>query len=270
MNALWSIAFITFKEGVRNRAFYGIAILALLLMGINPLIAGMVTHNVGKVAVDIALSAVSLAGLLLVLFIGINLIAKDLDRRTIYMVLSRPISRTQYMYGKFIGMIMLIVSATFFFSAFASLSILIPKMTYPEYFERFAWSLVFLAMAFTALMLVLLSALSMFFASFSSSSFITLILTVVSYIIGQSLGDVKALVESQQTVGIQVSTTTVKLIQTAYVLFPNLSLFDIKLQASHGLTLSFPYIAWTVSYGIVYSAMTITAAAVIFRRKEFP
>ncbi len=270
MTVLWPVAFITFKEGVRNRAFYGISLLALLLLGANPLIAGMISFNIGKVAVDIALSTVSLSGLLLVLFIGINLIAKDLDRRTIYMVLSRPISRAQYIFGKFFGMVLLIVAAMIFLSVFASISILIPKMAYPNYFERFAWSFVFLAMAFTALMLILLSALSFFFASFSSSSFITLILTAISYIIGQSLGDVKALVEAPQAVGIQVSPMTVKLVQTAYVLFPNLSLFDIKLQASHGLMPSPSYIIWTVLYGIVYASLTITAAAFIFRKKEFP
>ncbi len=270
MTVLWPIALITFKEGVRNRAFYGISLLALLLLGANPLISSMVSFNIGKVAVDIALSTVSLAGLLLVLFIGINLIAKDLDRRTIYMVLSRPISRSQYIFGKFLGMFLLIVTAILFLSAFASLSILIPKLWYPNYFERFSWSLVFLAIAFAAMMLTLLSALSFFFASFSSSSFITLTLTIISYIIGQSLSDVKALVEGPQTVGIHVSPITVKLVQIAYFLFPNLSLFDIKLQASHGLVPSSSYIIWTLLYGFVYVSLTITAAAFIFRKKEFP
>src|SRR6266704_1559632 len=109
MKPIFPVAVITFKEGIRNRAVYGIIILSLLMLTVNFLICEIIMREVGKVAVDIALSTVSFSGLLLVLFVGINLMAKDLDRKTIYMVLARPISRTQYIVGKFLGMVTLIV-----------------------------------------------------------------------------------------------------------------------------------------------------------------
>jgi Cu-processing system permease protein len=270
MTPLWPIAFITFKEGIRNRALYGISLLALLLLSANQVIAGMVPRNVGKVAIDIALSTISLSGLLLVLFVGINLMAKDLDKRTIYMVLSRPLSRAQYIVGKFLGLALLIVVTMIFLSCFAVLSVLLLKVNYPDYFERFSWSLIFLAIGFTTLMLILLSSLSFLFASFTSTSFITLILTIISYLIGQSINDVKALVEAPQIAGIEASPVIVKLVQAAYYLFPNLSFFDIKLQAAHGLSLSGAYIFWTSTYGVVYTTLVISLAALIFRKKEFP
>lgn len=270
MTPIWPVAVITFKEGIRNRAIYGISIFALLLLGANLLISGMMMQEVGKVAVDMALSTISFTGLLLILFVGINLMAKDLDKRTIYMVLARPISRPQYIVEKFLGMASLIVVSIGFLSLFASLSILMVKMSYPGYFPRFSWGVVFMAIAFTTLSLILISALSFLFASFSSTSFITLILTIVSYIIGQSISDVKSLVEAPQAVGIQVSPVTVKVVQIAYYIFPNLSLFDIKTQAAHGLSLPPSYIFWTVSYGLVYTCIAIAIAAIIFRRREFP
>ena len=119
MTVLWPIAMITFKEGIRNRAIYGISLFALLLLVANLLVSGMMFQSAGKAAVDIALSAVSFSGLLLVLFVGINLIAKDLDRRTIYMVLARPISRAQYIIGKFFGMVLLIAFAMVVLSVLA-------------------------------------------------------------------------------------------------------------------------------------------------------
>src|SRR6266571_3348474 len=119
MKPLFPIAAITFKEGIRNRAIYGISIIALLMLVVNFLISQMIMREVGKVAVDIALSTVSFSGLLLVFFVGINLMAKDLDRKTIYMVLARPISRTQYMDGKFLGMVGLIVVSNVILGAFA-------------------------------------------------------------------------------------------------------------------------------------------------------
>jgi ABC-type transport system involved in multi-copper enzyme maturation permease subunit len=270
MSTLWPLALITFKEGVRNRALYGITLLALLLFIANFLISGMFMQEIGKVAVDIALSAVSLSGLLLVLFVGINLMAKDLDKKTIYMVLSRPISRSQYIVGKFLGMALLIVVTMIFLSMCAMLSIEIIKLAYPTYFQRFSWPMIFLALSFSTLTMLLLSALAFLFASFTSTSFITLVLTVIAYIIGQSLSDVKALVEAPQSVGIQVSSVTVKLVQIAYYLFPNLSLFDIKTQAAHGIFLTTSYVFWVVSYGLAYIMLSITCAALIFRRREFP
>jgi ABC-type transport system involved in multi-copper enzyme maturation permease subunit len=270
MRTLWPIAFITFKEGIRNRAIYGISLFALLILGVNLLISNMFMQEVGKVAVDMALSTVSFAGLLLVLFVGINLMAKDLDKRTIYMVLSRPISRPQYIVGKFFGMVVLLLVTLLFLSIFAVISIQIVKMAAPTYFFRFSWSMVLLALFFTLQGLVLLTSLSFLFSSFTSTSFITLVLTVISYIIGQSLSDVKTLIENSQIVGIKISPVTVKVIQVAYYVFPNLSLFDIKMQAAHGLSLSVSYIFWTVSYGLIYTCFAITLAALVFRKKEFP
>lgn len=270
MNVLWPIAVITFKEGIRNRAIYGISLFALMLLGLNLFVANMAPHDVGKVAVDMALSTVSFSGLLIVLFVGINLMAKDLDRRTIYMVLSKPISRQEYIFGKFFGMVLLLFFTIICISIFACLCLFILKSGYADYFPRFSWGLVFLGLFFIMLTLTLLSALSFLFASFSSTSFITLVLTIISYLIGQSLSDIKALIESAQITGQAVSPITVKVVQVVYYIFPNLSFFDIKLQVAHGLSVPTSTIFWTILYGLVYTALAITAASLIFRKKEFP
>ncbi len=271
MNSLWPVALITFKEGIRNRAIYGITLFALLLFGATALVATMIPREVGKVAVDMALSTISFTGLLLVLFVGINLMAKDLDKRTIYTVLSRPISRPMYIIGKFFGMALLIMVTMSVLSVLAMAAIIFMKASIAEYFTRFSWSLIALSVCLTILMLILLSAVSFLFASFTSTSFVTLVLTIITYIIGQSITGVKALVESSsQTLGFGVSSVTVKMVQAAYYLFPNLSLFNIKLQAAHDLPVSTSYVVWTVLYGIVYIVLAITLAALFFRKKEFP
>lgn len=269
MTTLWPIALITFKEGIRNRAIYGIFLIALMLLIANFLISDMIPREVGKVAVDIALSTVHFSGLLLVFFVGINLMAKDLDKRTIYMVISRPISRSQYIVGKFFGMALLIVSTMVFLSIFAALSIFLSKLYFPGYFPRFSWSMVLLALSFSVLSLILLSALSFLFASFTTSSFITLVLTMIAYLIGRSSYDVKVLVESSAAAGIQ-SPVTVKLVQIAYYLFPNLSVFDIRTQAAHDLSVSPSYILWALLYGAVYTSLVVAGAAIFFRRRELP
>lgn len=150
------------------------------------------------------------------------------------------------------------------------LSIYSVKWAFPDYFPRFAWAGIFWALALIAVMLVLLTALSFFFASFTTSSFVTLILTVVSYLIGHGVAAIKALVEAPETVGIEVSETTVRLVEAAYYLFPNLSLFDIKVQAAHNLPIPWSYLAGTLAYGVVYSGLAVTLAGLLFSRREFP
>lgn len=270
MRLLWPVAAITFKEGIRNRSIYGISLIALLMLVANFIISDMMSQEVGKVAVDMALSAVSFSGLLLVLFVGINLMAKDLDRKTIYMVLAKPISRGQYLIGKFLGVALLILVCLSILSLFAVVSLLLIKLGHPNYFQRFSWFLVGLSLSFTTLMLFLVAALSFLFASFTSTSFVTFILTVISYIIGMSLNDVKALVEAPLAAGITVSPITVKVVQAAYYIFPNLSFFDIKIQAAHGLTVPASYLIGVAVYGVLYIAIVLTLACLIFRKKEFP
>jgi Cu-processing system permease protein len=270
MKALWPLAVITYKEGIRNRAIYGIFLLAMLLFAANFLISGMILQEVGKVAVDVALSAVSFSGLLLVLFVGINLLAKDLDRRTIYVVLARPISRSRYIWGKFAGMTLLIATAVGSLGGCALLSIYAVKWAFGDYFSRFSPLAVLWALALIAVMLVLLTALSFLFASFTSSSFVTLILTVISYMIGHGVAAIKTLVEAPETVGIEISETTARLIKVAYYLFPNFSLFDIKVQASHNLPIPWTYLAGALAYGVVYTGLAVTLAGLIFSRREFP
>lgn len=270
MNVLWPIAVITWKEGIRNRAIYGISLFAFMLLGLNLLVANMAPRDVGKVAVDMALSTISFSGLLVVLFVGINLMAKDLDKKTIYMVLSKPISRSEYILGKFIGIVLLLLATVAFISFFALGCLFVLKSAYAMYFPRFSWALVFLGIFFIMIMLIILSALSFLFASFSTTSFITLVLTIISYLIGESLSDIKALLETARTTGESVSPITMQVVQAAYYLFPNLSFFDIKLQAAHGLSLPLSTVLWTILYGVVYAALAITAASIIFRKKEFP
>lgn len=270
MKMLWPVAIITFKEGIRNRSIYGISLLALLMLLANFIISDMISQEVGKVAVDLALSTVSFSGLLLVLFVGINLMAKDLDRKTIYMVLAKPISRSQYLVGKFIGVSMLLMVCMLILSGFALVSLLLIQSGHIIHFQRVSWPLVGLSFVFTTMMLMLVSALSFLYATVTSTSFLTFIFTVISYIIGMALNDVKALVEAPQTVGISVSPVTVKVVQTAYYLFPNLSFFDIKTQAAHGLTVTSTYIIGAFAYGSLYVGIVLTLACIVFQKREFP
>jgi ABC-type transport system involved in multi-copper enzyme maturation permease subunit len=270
IRVLWPIAVITFKEGLRNRVIYGITLLSIMLLAANVLICNMVLQDVGKVAVDMALSTVSFSGLLLVLFVGINLMAKDLERHTIYMVLARPISRVQYLLGKYLGMVFLLLTSSGVLGGAAIGSIYLIKMSAADYFPRFSLGMTIVALCFILLMLLLLTAISFLFSSFASTSFVSFVLTLAVYIIGMSIGSVRELISAQDVVGIEISRITATLVDVAYYVFPNLSLFDLKSQAAHNLPIEWSHHLWVLGYWFFYSFLIIFVSSLVFSRKEFP
>ena len=110
---IWYLAALTFREGIRDRAVFGVMGIALLMFLATIAMTSMFGYDVGKVAVDLNLSVVAFTGLLLCFFVNINLLAKDIDKRTIYCVLSKPISRPEYILGKYAGTLSLILMSIY-------------------------------------------------------------------------------------------------------------------------------------------------------------
>jgi ABC-type transport system involved in multi-copper enzyme maturation permease subunit len=205
---------------------------------------------------------------LFTLFLGTNLIAKDLDKRTIHVVLAKPVSRPEYLFGKFLGLSALIVTSMAVLGAMALASLALADLVTPDIYGVVRWPLVILAVVASTLMLVLLASIACLFAAVTSNSFVTLGLTVLVYFIGQSIGEMRTFLQTGAE-GAVVSRTIVWIVEVAYHVFPNLALFDLKSQAAHGIHLDPGYLGWVVVYGAVYTALMIGSAAWLFRKKEF-
>ena len=264
-----SLAYITFVEGIRSRAIFGIFIMALLMFAVTLTLTNLFMRDIVKVAADLSLATISFSGLLMVLFIGNNLLSKDIDKRTIYMVISRPISRPQYVIGKFVGLFMLTIVAVIFLGVISSIPVYLAKLSYDNPEAIFKWHIYFTAIIMIAIKLSLIAAVTIFFSSFTSTSFISLILTIATYIIGTSTETVKGILK-MNTEGVEISPIVEAVVKGVYYTFPNLSTFDIKLQASHGIPLPEGYILWAIVYWLIYTGIMVSAAAIIMERREFP
>ncbi|MBI5048313.1 MAG: ABC transporter permease [Deltaproteobacteria bacterium] len=269
MTAVWSVALITFKEGIKNRIIFGIFIIALLLFAATTILTTLFMRDIVKVAVDLSLSTVSFAGLLTLLFIGVNLFGKDLDKRTIYMVISRPVSRSQYLIGKFLGIVLLSFVVVAFLGILSAIPVILSKRFYYYPEARFDWWIYFIAVIYIFIKLAIVSAIITLFASFTSNSFIALVLSLVAYIIGQSTESVRGLLASQVE-KIDVSPILSYMVEIAYYVFPNISAFDLKTQAAHGLSINPSYIIWTALYAIFYMTIAVVIGTLAFKRREFP
>lgn len=263
---MWAIIKVTFWEGLRNKAVFGIALLAGLMMMFTVVLSGMIMRDVGKVAADLTLSTATFASLLVVLFVGINILARDFERKTIYLALARAVPRSRYLVARFLGLGVLQAFIVLLL-LFVSLStLLLVKNIYSGYFGLVSLKVVALAHLFVLVQMLLISSMSMFFSMVASSSFVTFMLTTISWIIGSSTQEVMLLVESDTT--LHLSPVTKMIVTLAYYLFPNLSLFDFKAIAAHGLAVDVQRISISLGYGLAYMVAVLALTIILFKRKE--
>lgn len=259
---------LTFKEGVRDRALIGIGLFALFMMAGSLVVVSLFMRELHKVSVDINLSAIAFAGLLLTFFVSINLISKDIDRHTIYCVLSKPFSRVQYIWGKYLGIMLLMVAAFCILTACSCITLFFIKSNYHDWFTGFSWLEYFKAVYAALLMFFLLNAMVIFFSTITTSSFITLLFSISIYIIGQTIEEVVMFLKSRNADEMIFSDTISKVIDVAQYILPNLSVFDLKTQSAHSIGISAAYLLNITLYSAVYSLMLLLGAAMIFNGRE--
>lgn len=267
MKSIWLLAQITFKEGIRNRVLFGILFFAIALCVANLIFTDMFAHDLGKVAVDVGLSVVSIAGLIIIFFMGINLLAKDLDKQTIYMMLSRPISRWQYVIGKFFGLGLLVLTSVIILGLFASGSVKLAMLNAPDYVPPyFSWLTFAIALGYVLFSLLITTSLALLFTFATSSPFLAMIMTACSYFIGQNVELVRKMY--CQAGNDSGDWLFGKLVEVISWVFPNLAAFDLKTTAAYGLPLKASHLLWSGLYGISYMGLILIIAIFIFQRRE--
>lgn len=270
MSHILALASITFREGIRNRTVFGILLFSLFILGLNISVAGFFMRDIGKVSTDMNLSALSFAGLLLIFFVGINLIAKDIDKKTIHLVLSKPISRVEYIWGKFLGIQLFIAVSLVFLVILSAGTMFLLQHIYPDYFGQFSWPVFFIACFFILGKLSVLSAIVVFFSSVTTSSFITLMFSICVYIMGVSIEEVVFYLQSHLAAeGLAISESLRRIVEVLSYIVPNFSVFDFKAEAAHGLAVGWDRIVLSIGYGMAYVVLLLVLASLIFQRREF-
>jgi ABC-type transport system involved in multi-copper enzyme maturation permease subunit len=267
MRAVRFIALNVFRESVRDRVPYNLVLFAVLLIGSSYLLGQLTAGQDVKIIKDLGLAAISIFGLFIAIFIGIGLVSKEVERRSIYALLAKPISRPQFIAGKYAGLVLTLAVnvAVMTIALYAVLGYLTWIET-PEF--KASWEapgvdpamLKAILLIFVELMLV--TAIALFFSTFSSP-ILSAALTFGLYIAGNFNADLK---NFEQVVD---SPAAAWLARGLYHLLPDLSAFDVKIQVVHGLPVAAGYIWSTLGYGALYIAALLLAATVIFSRRDF-
>jgi len=264
---IWFLALSTCTEGIRHRTLWAVVCLASLLTMANLGVTTLYSWDLGKVSVEFGLSAVAFTGLLLIFFLGMKILADDLERSRIFMLLSRPVSTWQYLTGKFLGLAMILLLATIILGLSAALSMRYVLWLYAAFVPpNFSWLTCIMALACQWLSLVVVLALSVLCFSFAKQPFVALLLAVCSYLVGQNMELLRRVVVENPQAGALAGQE--QLVIALSWIFPNLSLFDKKYEAAYGMAFSGQEFVLLCLYAISYSALLLYLATLLFRHKE--
>ena len=255
MSRVVHIAANTFREAVRDRVLYNLIAFALLLSG-AAILVGQISIGIERlVVVNLGLTAVSLFCVVIAIFIGIGLVSKEMEKRTLYTVLSRPVRRWEFIVGKFFGLTGTLFVNTFFMAigVFGALLYVSHKFQSSD-----AWILV--ALFFIVLQFLILCSLALLFSSFSSP-LLSAVLAFSLFVIGSFAEDLRGFARMSHGLTQWLATG-------AAYLVPNFSALNVIGQVAHEQTVSGQLIAYNTAYALAYSAMAICGAVLIFERRN--
>ena len=259
-----------FKENVRDRVLYSIAAFALLLVAASVLIGQITAGQDVKIIKDLGLAVIELAGVMMTVFIGVGLVSREIERRSIYALLAKPLHRWEFIVGKYVGLVStIVVNVALMTAALYAMLAWLWWMS-PETVRR-SWDAPALDPGLLVQVLLfggelaLLTAIALLFATFSSSAMLSAAFTIGLYVAGLESQDLRHF-------GDIVATNPVVtwLVTTLGWIVPAFSAFsDRKDDVVHGIAIPGGVVAYTMGYALVYSVAALAAAVAIFSRREF-
>ncbi len=255
MNRIAHIAVATFREAVRDRVLYNLIFFALLLVG-AALLVGQISIGIEQVVlVNLGLTAIALFGIVIAIFIGIGLVWKEIEKKTLYTVLSRPVRRWEFITGKFFGLAGTLAVNTLFMSIgfFAALYYLTRSLA------AFDPGL-FVAIYFIILQFLIVTALALLFSSFSSP-LLSAVMTFALFIIGSFAEDLRAFAEMSEGATRWVTSGAAWLV-------PNLASLNVVAQVAHGVAVPGNLVLYNTAYAVSYAGAALCGAILIFEKRN--
>jgi ABC-type transport system involved in multi-copper enzyme maturation permease subunit len=251
--AIAAIALNTFREAIRDRVLYLLLVFAIVLIGVSRMLSLLTVGNEEKIIKDVGLAAISLFGVLTAVFVGVSLVFKEIERRTVYTLLANPVRRWQFLCGKFVGLFAVLAMNVGLMSL-ALFGILLFRGEAP-------WTL----LPAILLILVELGIITAFALLFSSltNPILAAVWTFAIYVTGHLSWSLQLLKEKVPE-GLSGA-----LCDLVYWILPNLSRLDVKGEVVHAIPLPEGFVALSVAYGIGYALVVLALACLVFERKDF-
>ena len=250
-----AIATNVFREVIRDRILYLIGLYAAALLLVNQLLPQIAAATEQKILLDLALAAMPILGLIVAIFLGTGLVNKEIEKRTVFVLIAKPVTRAEFIVGKHWGLSAVLAILITAMSAIAIAILFAAKIP-------FSLPNLLISSGFLLLQLSLVSAIAILFSVFTNA-LLAMSLTFGVYLMGQLSQDIVKFGRITKNPAIETVT------QALYLVLPDLAQLDLKNQAVYNLIPASPILLSSALYAVLYIALTLTIASLIFSRREF-
>jgi len=248
-----AVALNTFREAIRDKILYVLLFFAAVAIFGSKLLGWISIGQDIKIVKDISLASVSVFGVLIAIFVGASLIYKEIDKRTIYTIISRPMHRYEFILGKYVGLAFVLGMVTGIMAVVAMVYVMILGGTIDQTFV--------LAVLLIYCELLLVTALALLMSTLASP-ILGAIIVFSLYVVGHATGILIDLPPHFD------GTAAKWMIELLYYILPNLANFNIRAEAANGVQVPLAYIGWVLGYGFFYTSMLLLFAALAFEDKD--
>ena len=250
-----TIAKNAFREAVRDRILYNLILFVLLITASAIFLGELSAGQEARVIVNLGLGTILVFGTFVAIFVGVSLVWKEIEKRTVYSIFSKPIGRGEFIIGKYLGLCLTLFVNVAVMGAGVTIALL---YVHGVQFAASIWPAILLIY----LELTILTAVAIMFSSFSTPA-LSALLTFFVFVIGHFSASLRDLAQEMGSASARVFFDAV------YYLLPNLSHFSFITETSNGMVPPAPMIGGALSYALVYDIVLLTVTVVIFNRRNF-
>ena len=266
MNSIIVIALNTFREARRDRILYSLFLFALLIIASSLVFSTISAEQYNKIVKDFGLAAISIFGVMISIFLGTGLVYKEIERKTVYNIFSKPVERYQFILGKYLGLAITLLVITISMGLILFIVVLyveLPRSDFIKfYYKGHYFTEFFFAIYFEYLEFLIIIGIALVLSSFTTP-ILSIILTFLAFVMGRFSADIRLFAEEVKNPAANYFSELI------YRVVPNLEKFNIRNEAVYGGDISFSLIFNTTVYALIYTCVLILLTILIFQRREF-
>ncbi len=260
MNRVLAITWNTFREAVRNKVLYSLLFFAVLIIASALVIGRLTLHEEVRTIRDVGLFGIDLFGVIIAIFVGVNLLYKELDLKTVYTILPKPLRRWEFVLGKWLGMLLTLAVQVLVMGVVLAIVLAVQDAKLDVPTLKAVWLLFINVMVVTSI--------AVFFSAFSSP-FLSGFFALGCFVVGRSVPDIRALGEKLGAGARAGLSFACDVVPNLHLFYPSGAIVGAERASVHRQFVGADYLLSATAYGIAYSAAVLVLAMLIFRKRDF-
>jgi ABC-type transport system involved in multi-copper enzyme maturation permease subunit len=261
MKKIWAIAINTFREAIRNKVLYSLLLFALLVIVASLAFGSMSVRDRPRLTMDLGLAGMSLFSVIIAIFVGVNLVYKELERKTVYTLIPKPMHRYQFVFGKYLGLVLTMGVQLAIMSG--TLAVVLTVADAPVGAPLAMMTLLIL------FEVLVITAVAVFFSSFSTP-LLSGMFTVGIFLLGRSVPDIRLVARSVNSDALQaVLDGLSRVVPNLRHFFVTGTTVDERYVSVNGVFVDWGYVGAAAAYAGLYTALVLLGAAALFSRRDF-